>query len=192
MFRDEKKNINDTDLHTWNQYVRGNFIIIKKNLVKKKTNDIYSNSLDKKNTKDLKRNDIKSKKRLLLKENNYFIEKKTDKKTLQKIKKYKIRPDKILDLHGKTKYEGKTLVIKFIHDSYINNKRFLLIITGKGSSFSFNDSFSEKKPGILRRTFPEWLKNELISSFILNYTSAHNYNGGEGAYYVFLKKNKSL
>ncbi len=180
MFQDKDKIINETDLHIWNQYVRGDFIISKKNLVKKKVNNNQLNSLNQK----VQKNNNK----LHINKNIYF----SDNKTLKKIKKYRIKPDKILDLHGKNKYEGKTSVIKFIRDSYITNKRFLLIITGKGSSSSLNNSFLEQKPGILRRNFPEWLKNDTISSYILNYTSAHNHNGGIGAYYVFLKKNKNL
>ena len=192
MFQDDEKKLNEVDLHTWNQYVKGNFIVLKNNLVKKKINNCSKNSFDQKNNKNYKETNFKNKKRLSINENKYFFDRNADKKTLKRIKKNKIKPDKVLDLHGKTKYEGKICAIKFIRECYFTNKRFLLIITGKGSSFSSTNSFLEQKSGILRRSFPDWLKNDTICSYILNYTSAHNFNGGEGAYYVFLKKNKSL
>ena len=87
MFQDDEKNLNEVDLHTWNQYVKGNFIVLKNNLVKKKINNCSKNSFDQKNNKNYKETNFKNKKRLSINENKYFFDRNADKKTLKRIKK---------------------------------------------------------------------------------------------------------
>ena len=51
-------------------------------------------------------------------------------------------------------------------------------------------AFSNK--GVLRKTVPQWLKSPALNGFILDFVQSHIKDGGSGALYVYLKKNKKL
>ena len=113
-----------------------------------------------------------------------------DKKVFTKLKNGKLKPERTLDLHGYSYQKAFTEVIAFIKLAYRDKKRLILIITGKGSNLSESENyFLENHRGVLRKAFPNWLENEGLRPLILNVTSAHYTHGGDGAYYVYLKKN---
>ena len=70
----------------------------------------------------------------------------------------------------------------FIHSMHSQNKRCLLIITGKGLR-------SENKEGVLKQELPRWINNLDINEKILMFCTAQAKDGGSGAYYVLLRKN---
>ncbi len=112
-----------------------------------------------------------------------------EKNTLKKIKKGKIKIESILDLHGCTLTESKKKVANFIFESHENNKRLLLIITGKGKKKSPDNSWGENL-GKLKKTVPLWLNSDQLSQYILWYDVATPQNGGEGALMVYLRKTR--
>tara|TARA_Y200000002_G_scaffold372813_1_gene371083 strand:- start:177 stop:749 length:573 start_codon:yes stop_codon:yes gene_type:complete len=113
-----------------------------------------------------------------------------DKKVFIKLKNGKLKPERTLDLHGYSYQKAFTEVIAFIKLAYRDKKRLILIITGKGSNLSESENyFLENHRGVLRKAFPNWLENKGLRPLILNVTSAHYTHGGDGAYYVYLKKN---
>ena len=57
-----------------------------------------------------------------------------DKKKLNLLKRGKLQPEFILDLHGMNTVRAAKKSIEFIRSNYLNGKRLLLIITGKGKS----------------------------------------------------------
>ena len=114
------------------------------------------------------------------KKKNYFFHQNTEK---NKIKK--------LDLHGFSLDESNKMVEKFILDSYNKGFRKLLLITGKGSrSQAHKNPYLSKKLSVLKYSIPEFIKsNNNLNGIINKITQADKKHGGEGAIYIFLKKN---
>ena len=56
-----------------------------------------------------------------------------------------------------------------------------------------NNPYISEKLNVLRYSIPEFIKNKKdLNSKIINITKADINDGGEGALYIFLKKNKNL
>ena len=99
-----------------------------------------------------------------------------------------------LDLHGKALDEANQIIEDFIKQSYQDKIRKLRIITGKGlHSNNEKDPYVSKNLGILKYSIPEFLKNNPeLMKIILKIKEADIKDGGSGAFYIFLKKNKSF
>ena len=125
--------------------------------------------------------------------NNYQLQDiRIDKNKLSLLKRGKIKPEKILDLHGLTSVEAKTKAIEFTKINFNLGLRLLLIITGKGK-MKINDLNREGlKTGVLRKSLKSWLYESDLRPYILGIVSSHISHGGEGAFYVYLKNNKIL
>ena len=109
--------------------------------------------------------------------------------TKQDTTKNKIRR---LDLHGLSLNQANSVVKKFIIESFKNGYRKLLIITGKGlrSKVHKNPYLSEQM-NVLKHSVPEFIKNdEDLFEKISRMSTADLKDGGEGAFYIFLKKVK--
>ena len=115
-----------------------------------------------------------------------------DKKKLSLLKRGKLQPEFILDLHGMNTVIAKKKSIEFIKSNYLDGKRLLLIITGKGKSTRTSFIENENQIGIIRKSLKSWLYESDIRTKILGIVSSHINHGGEGAFYIYLKKNKSL
>ena len=113
-----------------------------------------------------------------------------DKKFYKKIKT-KI---KTIDLHGYTLNEANKAVENFIYQAFSENINKLVVITGKGlHSNNENDPYVSKNLSILKYSVPEFiLKNENLMSVINEITDAEIEDGGSGAFYIYLKKNKNI
>ena len=109
-------------------------------------------------------------------------------------KNFNISKIRKLDLHGTSLAEANNLVKKFISESFSNGYRKLLIVTGKGlRSKSYNSPYISEKLSVLKYSVPEFIKNdEYLSSKISRITKADRQDGGEGAIYIFLKKNNKF
>ena len=124
---------------------------------------------------------------------NKFInstEKLTDKdfKT-QKNKNLKVRS---IDLHGYTLDEANKTIENFIIKAFSENINKLIVVTGKGlHSENENDPYVSKDLGILKYSVPEFITNNTsLMNMINEITDAKIEDGGGGAFYIFLKKNK--
>ena len=115
-----------------------------------------------------------------------------DKKKLNLLKRGKLEPEIILDLHGMNTVIAKKKSIEFIKSNYLNGKRLLLIITGKGKSSTKSFFENGTQVGIIRKSLKSWLYESEVRTIILGIVSSHINHGGEGAFYIYLKKNKSL
>ena len=105
-----------------------------------------------------------------------------------KIKNYnKIRS---IDLHGYSLDEANRKMKDLILKSFENGIEKLRIITGKGiHSKNEKDPFVSKKLGILKYSVPDFLSKDLeLNSIIKSLSSAKIEDGGEGAFYIYLKK----
>ena len=112
-------------------------------------------------------------------------------KDLENIKKtFKVRS---IDLHGYTLDEANIKIEEFINKSYSENINKLIIVTGKGlHSKNEKDPYVSKDLSILKYSVPEFILNNIsLMRMINDVTEAKIEDGGEGAFYIFLKKNKS-
>ena len=97
-----------------------------------------------------------------------------------------------LDLHGLSLNQANKVVKKFIIESFEGGYKKLLIITGKGlrSKVHKNPYLSEQM-NVLKHSVPEFIKNdEDLFEKISRMSTADLKDGGEGAFYIFLKKVK--
>ena len=112
-----------------------------------------------------------------------------DSKLHNKLKQGKLRPEAKLDLHGLNLSQAHPVLTKFVLNSYSRGLRLILVITGKGRNSEDHDVIPRRK-GILKATVPSWLAMEPLSSKILQVTNAHVRHGGDGAFYVYLRKKR--
>ncbi|MBD1162044.1 Smr/MutS family protein [Pelagibacterales bacterium SAG-MED12] len=107
--------------------------------------------------------------------------------------KKKLKRGKVIsiDLHGYTLKEANQTVEKFINESFENNISKLIIVTGKGlHSNNTNDPYVSKNLSILKYSVPEFIKkNQELMMKIYDIKEADIKDGGDGAFYIFLKKN---
>ena len=105
-----------------------------------------------------------------------------------------IKKTRSLDLHGKTLDEANHIIESFIKKSYEDKIHKLIIVTGKGlHSNNEKDPYVSKNFGILKYSIPEFVRNnENLMKIISNISEASLKDGGSGAFYIFLKKNKLL
>jgi DNA-nicking Smr family endonuclease len=101
---------------------------------------------------------------------------------------------KKLDLHGFSLNEANQKVEEFLIDSFNQGCRKILIITGKGSRSKINENpYISREFGVLKNSIPEFIKNDKnLNEKIIKIVTADNKHGGNGAIYVFLKKNKII
>jgi DNA-nicking Smr family endonuclease len=106
-----------------------------------------------------------------------LIQKKDPVNSYKLFKKGKIKPDGIIDLHGYRLKIGKIKLENYILQSYENNLRNIIIITGKGLN----------NLGALKKEVPIWLENQNVKKFLISYETAPNNFGGSGALLVRVK-----
>jgi DNA-nicking Smr family endonuclease len=104
-----------------------------------------------------------------------------DRNTDKKLKKGKMPIDSRLDLHGLTKVEAYETLKSFIERNYLEGKRNLLIVTGKGS---------REGTGIIKKSFPIWIQEQVIIQYVLQFYPAQPKDGGDGAFYVLLRRKR--
>ncbi len=110
------------------------------------------------------------------------------------IKKGSIKINKKIDFHGQNLLESEEVFKQTITDCYNSGERCLLFITGKGL-FRSKKEDDEDRPrlynGIIRSEFLNWVKSKKFSKQILSYERASSQHGGDGAFYVYLRKRKN-
>ena len=106
----------------------------------------------------------------------------------------KVNLTKKIDLHGSSLSEANTIVKNFIDDCFALGYKKLIIITGKGSrSKNLNNPYQSEKMSVLKHSVPEYIKNNLsLLSKINRISKASLEDGGDGAFYIFLKNNKKI
>lgn len=83
-----------------------------------------------------------------------------------------------LDLHGHNQDTGRTALGRFLHAAHERGARTVIVITGVGRGGQ----------GVLKRRLPEWLAERELRPLVSGFAQAHRTHGGEGAYYVFLRR----
>ena len=97
-----------------------------------------------------------------------------------------------IDLHGYSLDEANKRIERFITKAFSENINKLIIVTGKGlHSENEKDPYVSKDLGILKYSVPEYISNnESLMRIINQITDAKIEDGGAGAFYIYLKKNK--
>ncbi len=119
-------------------------------------------------------------------------EKLKDKDNKLKMKKqYKIRS---IDLHGYSLKEANETIQDFIYKSYEENVNKLIVVTGKGlHSDNKKNPYVSKDLSILKYSVPEFIEHNIeLKKIILDITNAKIEDGGDGAFYIHLKRKKWL
>ena len=110
-----------------------------------------------------------------------------DTKAFGKMRRGKLKPEARIDLHGMTMDQAHPELTGFILNSQAMGRRLVLVITGKGK-LRDNGGPMPPRHGILRHQVPQWMALAPLSQAILQVTPAHLTHGGQGAYYVYLRK----
>jgi len=98
-----------------------------------------------------------------------------------------------IDLHGYTLDRANKAIENFIIKSYQEKTNKLIVVTGKGiHSQNEKDPYVSKDLSILKYSVPEFIsKNKDLMKIIYEMKDAKIEDGGEGAFYIYLKtKNK--
>jgi DNA-nicking Smr family endonuclease len=90
-----------------------------------------------------------------------------------------------LDLHGLTAEEARSEVDRFLSRAYVEGKRCVLIIHGRGKN-------SKDQVPVLKNRLTTWLARGQAARRILAFTSARACDGGAGALYVLLRRQRSV
>ena len=110
------------------------------------------------------------------------------------IKKNILKIDKKIDFHGKSLLEAQEIFSSTVISCFNQHKRCLLFITGKGvfRPKNHDESVSPKLyHGVIRASFFDWANSKNLSKYILSYEQASIEHGSDGAFYVYLRKNKN-
>lgn len=124
-----------------------------------------------------------------------------DAQTERKLRRGDIALEARLDLHGMTQREAHDALIRFVERQSARGKRRLLVITGKGSpptSFGLRrdkaqdraEALAEAGKGRspLRANLPRWCGVPPLAENILALRPAAPKHGGDGAWYVILRR----
>ena len=123
-----------------------------------------------------------------------------DRKRQRKISAGKQSIDTVLDLHGMTQEQAFIALKKGLLHAHAAGKKTMIVITGKGGvrfSQSSDTPVSYRKrsdfalqEGVLRQRLPEWLKGPDCQPFVESFGPAAPHHGGDGAFYVLVRKRK--
>ena len=97
-----------------------------------------------------------------------------------------------IDLHGHTLEQANKSIQDFINKSYGDNIHKLIVVTGKGlHSNNEKDPYVSKEFSTLKYSVPEFIKKNLdLVKKISEIKSAKIEDGGDGAFYIYLKRKK--
>ena len=167
------KKTTDKDKEDWENFLNNKKKNLNKNPIKKK--DIKNLDKDKQDWENFLNNKEKI-------SNKDFIHKKNIR--YEKIKK--------IDLHGYTIEEANRAIEQFIQRSFVENVTKIIVITGKGlRSKNIENPYLSKDLSILKYSVPEFIEsNNNLRKMIIESTDAKIEDGGSGAFYIYLKKNK--
>lgn len=109
-----------------------------------------------------------------------------DRNLAEKFTSGKLKIEARLDLHGFSEKQAFSAVAEFIQNSYASGKRCVLVITGKGSTA---EAWWESK-GVIRQSFAQWINHIDIRPYLLSVAPANPTDGGSGAFYCLLKRQR--
>lgn len=106
-----------------------------------------------------------------------------DSKIFQRLKAGSLSVEAHLDLHGLNSDQALDNLLFFIRESYLQSRRALLIVTGRGKN-------SPGGRSVLKEEIQSWLTRDPLRRIVLAFCTAQPKDGGAGALYVLLRKQK--
>lgn len=106
-----------------------------------------------------------------------------DRRTGTKLKRGQLPVDGRIDLHGLTLDQAHAGLTAFLKGAYNRQARCVLVVTGKGRM--------GERTGKIRGELSHWLNQPALRPLVLAFTEAQIRDGGAGAFYVLLKRNRS-
>ncbi|MCC7168019.1 MAG: Smr/MutS family protein [Rhodospirillales bacterium] len=103
-----------------------------------------------------------------------------DRRSAERLAKGQMRIEARLDLHGWAEAEAHERLVAFLSASHAMGRRCVLVITGKG----------REGRGVLKTNLPRWINEAALRPLVLAFTAAAIKDGGEGAFYVLLKRQR--
>ena len=99
---------------------------------------------------------------------------------------------KSIDLHGFTLERANIVIEEFILKSFEESVNKLIVVTGKGiHSDVEKDPYVSKDLSILKYSVPDFISNnQNLMKVINDMQDATIEDGGSGAFYIYLKRNK--
>ena len=178
-----ERKLRKKELSLWKEVTKDDKKI--NNYIPEEMTVLLDGSTNKKSKKSEKPLNITNKKDFLEKELDSTKDNKlqVNKRMRLKFKRGLIRPEATLDLHGYNRNEAEKTLISFINTCINQEKRCILIVTGKRKTTLGSKS-------ILRELVPNWLDEEKYSSLVLAHNFATKKDGGDGARYVLLRKKR--
>lgn len=113
-----------------------------------------------------------------------------DRKAYGKMKRGKLGVEAKIDLHGMTLAQAHPALNGFIQRTHAQGKRLVLVVTGKGRTGTTGTGPIPERRGVLRQQVPHWLLSPPLGALVIQVTPAHLKHGGDGAYYVYLRRRK--
>ncbi|MDA7946397.1 MAG: Smr/MutS family protein [Hyphomicrobiaceae bacterium] len=101
----------------------------------------------------------------------------------------RVSVDARIDLHGARQLEAHRMLKSFLAGAQENGHRYVLVITGKGSSRAQGGEAQGR--GVLNREVPRWLSEPEFRQWVVSFAPAHKRHGGEGALYVRIRRRKA-
>ncbi len=105
-----------------------------------------------------------------------------DKRTAQRLKRGQLAIDGRIDLHGMTQAEAHGALTAYLERAQGPTRRCILVITGKGRV--------SENGGVLRLMVPRWLNAPANRARVLAIAPAQPKDGGAGALYVLLRRQR--
>lgn len=106
-----------------------------------------------------------------------------DRRTLERLRKGKMPIEQRIDLHGLSLVQAQHVLEQQLLAAQSAGRRCVLVITGRGLS---GDAALPK--GALRQALPGWLNSDRLQHIILAFAQSRPEHGGEGAFYILLRR----
>jgi DNA-nicking Smr family endonuclease len=115
-----------------------------------------------------------------------------DKRTGNRLRRGEMTIEARLDLHGMTAKEAHRAAHDFLIRAHAAGKRCVLVVTGKGARADRDmGEIMAPQRGVLRAEFPRWLGQAGLREIIVSSTPATPRDGGDGAFYVLLRRHRA-
>ena len=108
----------------------------------------------------------------------------------QRLQRGREEIDGTIDLHGMRQVEAHAALTRFIHARSARGDRTLLVITGKGLKKMGDDAAVIVERGVLRAMLPLWLTEPNLAPLVAGWDTAAQGHGGDGAFYVRLRRER--
>jgi DNA-nicking Smr family endonuclease len=114
-----------------------------------------------------------------------------DGNTAEKLRRGQLAPGARIDLHGMTEAAAHRALRSFLARAQEDGVRLALVITGVGNPQAHDGAEWMRTPhGVLKEMVPRWLNESAFAALASGWARAHRRHGGDGALYVYLRKQR--